>query len=345
MLIIRIFILAILMQSAFGVHSQKIRDKRIDVNYVSLPEQTLPDSFNTYSVDVSGSSLRDVRLIEWDIERHIRMDGFTKLEGGEKGDADLRIHVDAGTLFEGLALMRSRAVTQKQRGGGTVVFRYYWYEVDYSITPSFEILDPKNKRLASGTLPVHETLRTREYTDPGRLQRSYSYLVRDLREKFVKGTSEDIARATQRTIAEQFDFAFVTDQPQMYYVKNHPEEQAFEKHVDRTELIFKEMTATTPAEEGLNDLSREIAFWQKYVDRGPGREGPSREVWAASNYNLAVVFYYLDRIDEAENHLQQILKLDSKDKRASALLEQIRRTKELMDLHGIRTMHYDRNNE
>jgi hypothetical protein len=338
--LLRFFILILLAQSTLTAYGQKIRDKRIAVSYVSLPEQKLPDSSDTYSVDVSGNSLRDVRLIEWDLERQIHMDGFTKLDGGEKGDADLRIEIDAGTLFEGFGVMRSRSVTQKRKGGGTAVYRYYWYEVDYSITPSFDVLDPKNKRLASGTLPVHKTVRTREYSDPGQLQRSATYLIRDLREKFVKQTSDDIARATQKTLAEQFDFAFVTDHPQLYYVKNHPEAQAFEKHVDRTELIFKEMTATTPAEEGLSDLSREITFWQKYADRGPGKEGPTRDVWAACHYNLAVVFYYLDRIDDAENHVQQILKIVSKDKRAAALLEQIRRTKELMQLHRIYTMHH-----
>jgi hypothetical protein len=144
MLTIRIFILAVLIQSALGVQGQKIRDKRIAVSYVSLPEQKLPDSSDTYSVDVSGNSLRDVRLIEWDLERQIHMDGFTKLDGGEKGDADLRIEIDAGTLFEGFVVMSSRSVTQKRKGGGTAVYRYYWYEVDYSITPSFDVLDPKN---------------------------------------------------------------------------------------------------------------------------------------------------------------------------------------------------------
>lgn len=81
--------------------SQKLKDKIIQVPYVSLPSKKLPASFSTYSVKVNGGAFNYSNRDPFSTAKSIRMDGFKRLTGMGSDFGHLRVYATASTPYIG----------------------------------------------------------------------------------------------------------------------------------------------------------------------------------------------------------------------------------------------------
>ena len=84
-------ILAALLLVGFSASTQKLKDKRVNIKFVSPPSVQLSDDFQTYSVSVSGRSHITSGSTSESIANAIKMDGFKRLTGNGNDFGHLRI--------------------------------------------------------------------------------------------------------------------------------------------------------------------------------------------------------------------------------------------------------------
>jgi tetratricopeptide (TPR) repeat protein len=317
-----------------------MKDKRVDIKYVSLPTDKLPPDYLTYSVSVYGHNLYAAGLSAESVGSVISMNGFKRVEGDEFGH--LRISINTGSTTCGRPAFKSKTTTTKNDKGVETKTTTYWYEMTCSSGTSYKISDPESSVLASGSNSHSNTLKTSEFSSSSSMNNQYESLISGLRSGFEKDVAMSAARIAQAVLVKKYDFAYTRDDPQFYFIKKHPAEDEFEANLEKTIDIFKNMSAATPSSEGLEKMEPIIAFWKKYGEKDPGADKDLMDVYIACNSNLANTYYYLDQFDEAERYATRVLKVDQKDKRTSRLLEQMAKTRELMNFHDIHTMHYSR---
>ena len=320
------------------IYGQKAKDKRVDIKYIALPEKKLPPEFTTYSVSVYGSNASLAGTTN-SLAESVKMYAFKRVSGKDYGH--LRISVNTGWAQCGSASLKSKTTTSKDKDGKETKTTTYWYERSCTSAASYKIIDPEGNELAVYSSPFMDAVKSREGGSPSQITSDYSAMSEQLRRSFASSVANQITSMAKGRLTKLFDFAPASDSPQFYFIKKHADEDAFEAKLATTIDIFKAASHTTPASETMSKMQNAIDLWKKYSEQNPGDDKDLIEVYIACNSNLANTYYYLDQIELAEKHAKRILSVD-KDKRTSRLLEDIAVTKERMALHGINTMHYER---
>lgn len=330
--------------STIPAFAQKLKDKRVDIKYVALPSKKLPPDFSTYSVHISGANASYAGA-----EAHakgVRMDGFKRVEGTQDQYGHLRIMVNTGSSQCGRMELKSKTTTSKNKEGVETKTTTYWYEMPCTASSSHRILDPEGTVLSSGSKYHSDSPKTNESSTTSALSKLYDSHHNSLRSSFARNVAGTAVSMAQNDLSRSFDFAYTSDDPQIYFIKKHPAEDQFESSLEKTKEVFKALSAAAPASEGLKQMGPTLDFWKKYGEQHPGDDKDLMEVFVCCNANLATIYFYLDQFDEANKYIKRILQLDDKDKRSAKFLEMMSAKKALMDFHGIHTMHHspDRTN-
>lgn len=345
-MLIRFFSVILLWCAFMDSHvllAQKAKDKRVEIRYVSLPSEKLPPDFTTYSVTVYGSNISISGKSVNTLNSSIKMNGFARVGDAREGEyGHLRVKVNTGLVTCGRLEARSRTETYKDDKGVERKRNYYWYELAYSGSTAFSITDPEGTVLASGTKEYNSSGKSNEYGSSSALTSEADNIRNSLRKSFAADMVDGIVYSAQSALSSKFDFAFAKDDPQLYTIKKHDQEDRFESCLDQTIEVFKEMPANGDPKVYHSKLESCISLWESHANKMPGSDKDLQEVFLACNANLAYVYYYLDQLDKAETHAKKILQVDEKNKRAEQFLEQLNKTKGRMDLHQIYTMHYSR---
>lgn len=325
------------------LYAQKAKDKRVYIPFVALPSEKLPPDFTTYSVAVSGSNVSTSGRNESSLNQSIVMNSFARVGETKEGEfGHLRILVNTGYLTTGRLVSKSRTETYKDDKGVERKRNYYWYELPCSGATSFRIIDPEGNILASGSRTYNENVKSAEYSSSTSLSSASSDIYNGLRKNYASTMVSEIVSSAQNTLSSKFDFKFTQDDPQLYSIKKHDQEDRFEACLEKTIEVFKAMPANGDPGEYFPKLESCISFWETHASKHPGSDKDLQEVYLACNANLAYVYYYLDQFDKAEAYAKNVLKVDEKNKRAEQFLEMMTKSKDRMDLHQIYTTHYKR---
>jgi tetratricopeptide (TPR) repeat protein len=323
--------------------SQKAKDKRVDIKYVTLPAEKLPTDFTTYSVSVTGDNIAIGGLSTTSLENSIKMDGFKRVGTAVDGEfGHLRISVNTGEVSTGRMSWKTRQESHKDDKGVVTKTNYYWYEMPCSGITSYKIVDPEGNILSSGNHNYNSTTKSKEYTSNASLTAQEGNLRSSLRKGYAADMASGAVGEAKSVLSTKYDFAFATDDVQYYWIKKHAEEIAFEAKLDKTIEVFKALPANAPASEGLTKLEECIKLWTRFSEKNPGSDKDLQEVYLACNANLAYTYFYLDNLDESEKHLKRIIAVGEKEKKAERLLERIGKIRTQMNFHNIHTMHYSR---
>jgi hypothetical protein len=326
-----------------SLFAQKAKDQRVDIRYVSLPSEKLPPDFTTYSVTVYGSNVSISGKSVNSLNSSIKMNSFARVGETKEGEyGHLRIKVNTGLVTCGRLESRSRSETYKDDKGVEKKRNYYWYELAYSGSTSFSILDPEGTILASGSKDYNSSGKSKEYSTPSALSAEADNIRNSLRKSFAGDMVDAIVYSAQSALSSKYDFSFAKDDPQLYTIKKHDQEDRFESCLENTIAVFKEMPANGDPKLYFPKLESCIAFWESHASKSPGSDKNLQEVFLASNANLAYVYYYLDQFDKAETHAKKIFTVDAKNKRVEQFLETMDKTKQRMEMHNIHTLHYNR---
>ncbi len=334
------FLLSFFLLPAIG---QKAKDKRVYINYVSLPSEKLPPEYTTYSATVSGGNLSIAGKDQAAVAKGIRMFSFARVGDNKDGEyGHLRISANAGTVTCGRLVSKSRTETYKDDKGVEKKRNYYWYELPCSGSTSFRILDPDGAVLASGSNLYNSNAKSSEYGSSSSLYSASESIYASLRKSYAEDMVNEVVRSAQSALSSKFDFAFTKDDPQFYFIKKHDQEDRFESCLDNTIAIFKEMPANGDPAVYLPKFESCISLWESHTKSMPGKDKDLEEVYLACNANLANLYFFLDQFDKAEMHAKKILTVDPKNNRAENFLETKAKTEQRMELHNIHTMHYNR---
>jgi len=333
-----LFILCIV----FPALSQKMKDKRVDIKYVSLPSEKLPSDYTTYSVQVYGTNMSIGGLSPATVAGSVKMDGFKRVGSSANEIGHLRISVNTGSMTNGRAEYKTQTTTSKNDKGVETKTTTYWYQMSCAAGTSYKITDPDGNILATGSNSHADLIKSRSYSSSAALRKDYSAIVSGIRRNFAKTVANSAIHVANQTLRNKYDFAYSVDDPQMYFIKKHVEEDAFEANLEKTMALFKTFSATTPSSEILAEMGPVLEFWKKYADKEPGTDKNLQEVYLATNSNLAIMSFYTDEFAKAEAYAKRVLAIDPKDKRTSKFLEQVEKFRNLMNLHGIYTTHFSR---
>jgi len=323
--------------------AQKAKDKKVEIKYVSLPTQKLPDSYTTYSVTVSGGNIAIAGTSTSELAKNVYMNSFKRVGDAVDGEfGHLRISVNTGTVSTGRLAWKNRSETTKDDKGVSHTTKYYWYELPCSGIVSFRIIDPDGKILDDYSHTYNSNAKSDETTDSKSLSDRSDAIYNTLRKNYASDMAWGVSNLAKNTLRTKYDFAFEENGVQFYTIKKHPDEDAFEASLDKTIEVFKALPANAPAAEGLAKLESPIKLWTKHAEASPGKDKDLAEVYNACNSNLANAYFYLDRFDDAKKHARRVLAVDEKDKRMQHLLENMDKVQAQMTVLNIHTMHYSR---
>lgn len=334
LLIITLFFLA-------PTYGQKLKDKRVNIQYVSLPAQKLPDDYKTYSVRFSGSGLSGILSNNRRAES-IKLDGFRRVSGMGDDFGHLRVYVEVGNVRISKPKLQNHTKTKKDEDGKETKTITYSYDIPYSISCAYEVIDADGKRLAFGSPDVHNTQSTGKYSSASTASKNVGNVKDNIRRHASGEAIKRVITATNKALSTQFAFHHTNASTELYIIKKHKMAGGFEKSFETAKTAYKTMSATTPPAEAKKKLLSALEFWTEQAGIDHKNDKKQMRIFEAANYNLAVAYFYLDELDKAESYLLEITDLDSKDRKAKKLLTKIDQTKRLMDIHGINTLHHIR---
>ncbi|MBI5916244.1 MAG: RHS repeat protein [Bacteroidetes bacterium] len=328
---------------ACSLYGQRLKDKRTKITYVSLPEKKLPESYTTYSVGVYGWAVTAGGSNPDAAAKKINMDGFKRIAYSREGGGHLRIMVNTGTVTQGQAELKSKKnVYKNDKTKKETVTWEYWYEVPYSGGTSYQIYDPEGNILDSGGSSLGDTKSTRTYNNSSELGKNYSNLMNDLKKKYSNEVSNNIIGQVNQSLAKNFDFRKTIADPELFLIVNYDTEAEYDKYYEQIDKEWKNLDAATKTEDLKAKFGDALAFYEKEAEMDTKGEKKLERVFEASNYNAALLNFYLDDFEKAVRYANRVIAQEGKHKKASEIIEKAQAIKVLMDLHGIPTMHYSR---
>ncbi len=323
------------------IYGQKLKDKRVTVHYVSLPINKLPDDYKTYSVEAAGSGFYAGSLNRNTYAEAVRMDGFKRLVGSGSDFGHLRVYLYVGTPALGEAKLKSKTTTTKKDDVETKK-TVYWYSVPFKTNISCKVVDPEGAVLATYSKNTGNTLTTKQMSTSAAARRDYVNKIGTMGQSVAKSAAKEVVEAANDLLTLKYDFAVKKEYEQLYLIKKHKTEDDFEKSYETAKTVLEKASATTPAEEIKEKLADAIKFWKEQAEIDPKGDKKLMRIHEAANYNLAIVHYYLDELDEAKTYAYEVLQSVGKDRKSKNLIEKISKTSKTMALHNIHTLHHKR---
>ena len=330
---------------SFSSTGQKIKDKKVQFHYVSLPSEKLADDFQTYSVRVYGSAISKAGLSAQKLASSIKMNGFKRLSGSGSDYGHLRVSVHTGYVSSGRAEPKhSSSKSKNKKTGKETTTHSYWYEIPYEGNGSYKIVDPDGNILAEGNSPQSSKLSTRKYSKSSDRSKNYNAQVNKLKKDFAKTVVNGVMNSARGTLRGKYDYAHSQEWRNLYFLKKHDTAKDFDKYFDLTKETFatlKKGITADKVEAVKSKLQPAMDFWKKTGDM-KADDKKAKRVYRAANYNYALVSYFLGDLESAKKYAKKVAKSEGKDRKSNILLKDIEATQKKMDFHGINTMHYVR---
>lgn len=326
--------------SLFG---QRLKDKRAQINYVSLPTKKLPDSYTTYSVQIYGSNVTESGNSSQALENRIVMDGFKRVNY-QDGGGHLRIVANMGGISQGRPESKSNKITKKdEKTGVETVTWEYWYELPMTGSASFHIYGPDGDVLATYNRNYGDKKATSRYSSSSELSKNYNANINRMRKDLAQDVVGDIMRVAIENVSDNFDFDKRHDNPEIFIVENYPSEPDYQKYYDLIDNEWKKIDSAVPASELKTKFGDALAFYEKEAEIDPKGDKKLLKVFEAANYNAALLYFYLDDFEKAVRYANRVIASEGgKHKKSTDLIERIQKEKKLMEMHGINTLHYAR---
>jgi hypothetical protein len=121
--------------------------------------------------------------------------------------------------------------------------------------------------------------------------------------------------------------------------KKHPDYEKYKKEVEAIQTAFKHMSA----DKGLSEIKKEVqpalAFYDAQSKAIHPKSKEDIKLQHINLYNQALAYYWLEVFDQAEHYAKEIQKMNSKDRDAKRLLEDIEDTKSSLERADKKSRH------
>lgn len=338
------FLLALLFLST-SVFGQRLKDKRVTFNFVSLPSEKLPDDYLTYSARFYGYNHLTAGMTLKNVEKSIKMDGFKRVpDEGQNGGGHLRIIMNTGVARLGQAEFKSKKNTHKDKETGKETYTYeYWYEVPVTSMANYKIVDPEGNVLHEQKVNCGDIAQTKHYSNSTTLRKNYKSLMATIKKNFAKKSVNTVSRSAGAYATKNYDFDHAKDNETFYTIVKHETEKDFNKYYEQLKKEMPETGADIPTEELKAKFGDALAFYEGEADKDAPSDKKLKRVFKAANYNAAILNFYMDDFEKAVHYANRVIANDDgKHKPAEKLIERVQEIKSKMEVHGVNTMHYSR---
>ena len=324
---------------------QRLRDKALNIKYVQLPEERLPDEWMTYSVMTEGPLFMKTRESREEFRNSFTMDGFRRIDAiGDKA-GHLRISVFLDDISAAQPEFRSETRTTKDKEGNEVTNTYYFYEFAFANFVDFQIISPEGDLLETGSVKYERVYESDKDKISANVRKNRNKYYNEFEREFAEAALNNAEYKIKSILDHKFDFRNERVRHELFLTRNHSSEGQFEKHYEMVKEVFENADYATSSEDLLAQLAPSLDYYHQYADTPHRGNENMKRIYRAANYNLALIYMYCDDFEKAEMYAERVIASEGKDAKSRRILRAIDRHQARMDVHEIYTLHHFRDLE
>lgn len=364
---------ALLSFLALSGFAQKVDLDRFyfDVSYLTLPREYIEATDRTYGVrvNVAPSVVRLMPPI--DVYNLIQLWGFRKVEN--RPTVGITINFSA-VRFE-KSETKTRTEEKKDRAGKvTETITWYANELTYSALGGYQITGPRDntkseqrqevkkqtevasnrflqnanlqseytgKQIDSGTFPTTMTQRTREFSNLADLNRYVKENRESIMIELLAGYVQNGINTANQSLNRWYgyvpysgrDFLWILDS------KSHPEYPIQQEAIKAIKELGKQMSATESPDRMEQNLQPVMAYFHDLKTKFSGSDKRDQKMRYSAFYNLASLYYLLDRTDQAIEEANGLIRNGYDTKDGERFVEEATQLKKDLTRHKLETRH------
>lgn len=369
-----ILVLGLLLLASYST-SQKadIDNHRIYIEYASLPENFVFPEDRTYYVDVSTGSYK---FDKEDLSNQITIRGWERTESGKVG-----VKLSATDFARGKSSYKKRVAEKKDKEGKVISkTTYYRYEVTNTGRANLKIYGPTNKfsdkerskkeqkredEINSNPFLKNVDIDNSEevFENLARnqdLSKTYNYQTSEY--KSIKEASDNFKRDSPSEYTEQLeDFTSTLASRATYELnrfygynrkrdwakfkrldsKKHPEFEIYDNAVKALKEIFSQKRFNKAHDDIKQSVVPIIDYFETILTNYGSDDKHHKRLKAASMYNLAQIYYYLDEPDKVIAIGEQYLNWGHDKKDGKRFIKKAKSLKEKLAFHEMAGRYFE----
>lgn len=341
---IRYLFIPILLLISFSLKAQSanFKNKTIKANYVQLPSNPISDtSKRTYSINIQNSSIPEQAFSVNSIRNAIVLYGFEKVNQ----NGFLQIHVQINdVIIEKVEYVKSEEVEKDKDGNVTSSKSFFTPVIFYSATAAYEIVDPNGKS-EKFNLGGSEELRAKfKYETKKKAEEYISNNLTELKNSFYNDLADQLKSRISYKLNDIYGYQSVAPNVNMEVLnsKKHPEFENHQKNYLQVEALFQTMETSLPITTLIEKTKPVIEYYEslinKYTDPKKSKE---KKIRFASYFNIAQLYYYLDRPDESISYATKLVENGVSKGKGKRLIEKANELKTRLAANQVNSRHFE----
>lgn len=371
-----ILVLGILLVASYcSGQKADIDNHRIYVEYASLPENFVFPEDRSYYVDVSTGSYK---FDKDDLSNQITIRGWERTESGKVG-----IKLSATDFVRGKSSYKKRVAEKKDKDGKVISkTNYYRYEVTNTGRANLKIYGPVNKFSDKEPSKKEQKKEDEKNSNPflkdvaidnseevfedlarnHDLSKTYNYQTSEF--KTIKEASDEYNRNSSREYADQLEeftstlASRATHELNRFYgynrnrdwakfkrldSKKHPEFEMYDNAIKALKEIFSQKRFNKAHTDIKNSVTPIIDYFESILTNYGANDKHQKRLKAASMYNLAQIYYYLDEPDKVIAIGNQYLNWGHDKKDGERFIKKAKSLKEQLMFHDMAGRYFETN--
>lgn len=341
-----------------------IDNNRIYVEYATIPKHYVPAEDRSYSVDISGSYKFDKQ----DLANQLKIRGWEHVE-----DGTAHVNLRLAAFSRGKSSYKKRVAEKKDDDGKVISkTNYYKYEVTNSGNANLKIYGPQNalqlkkkpkskkqkkKMLEKLSNPFLQNTKgsgnssSDEYVS---YDLSKTYNISTKEHKTLKAAGDEMKRTFESEYQRNLDdynqniASRASDYLNTHYgynrkrdwvkfktlgSKKHPEHEMFNNAVNAMKEILSQKQFNQSFDEITENINPIIDYFRTTADTYSSKDKHQKRLKAASLFNMAQLYYYLDQPEKSIEIGNEYLEWGHDKKDGEKFIEKSEKLSQLLSFH------------
>jgi hypothetical protein len=342
-----------------------------EVSYLTLPREFVERADRTYGVRVNVAPAVKRLMPPIDVYNQVQLSGFNKVEDSPTVGATISFNA---VRFE-KSETKTRTEERKDRDGKVIeTITYYANELTYSASGGYQITGPRDntrseqrkeekkqtevssnrflqnanlssgntgRQVDSGTFPYTMTQRTKEFRNLADLNRYVYENKESIMIELLAGYVQNGINTLNQSLNRWYGYVPYTGRDFLWILdsKSNPEYPIQQEAIKAIKELGKQMSATESLDRMEQNLQPVMTYFQDLKTKFAGSDKREQKMRYSAYYNLANLYYLLDRPDQAIEEANGLIKNGYDPKDGERFLEQADQLKKDLAKHKLETRH------
>jgi hypothetical protein len=315
------------------------------VQYRNLPSKPLGFDYKTYSVSVSSGNLNEELYSSDLVKSNIKLEGFKYVTDG----ADLVIKFRSEDIIITRTEIKTRTDEIKDKSGKVTGRQTLgWFEVDYTFSTVFEVMDLKTNKVLHSSVLDDRNSKYQYKTEESKVINAGSEYYKTNRKMvlagFVSKKYNEYFSTINARVNNLFGFPVVTE-TLMFWVldsKKHPEYQDHQTNLKNLVALLPGISSDLPI-DNIKEQAAPIIEYLKGLDgRYKSEEKADKKMRYSGYYNLALLYLYIDMPNEAIEMGNKVIENDYDKGDGKIIIAKAEKLKALFETNNFFTRHFER---